>query len=87
MPAGYTKPTKQTASELGFRSAVPPVPKRYAQCRNCRHFRYDDSEYCNSKGELASRRVNLRCDYYKLVVQMGTVCAGHEFANADRGDR
>lgn len=87
MPAGYARPTNQRATEVGFRQAEPPEPKRYAQCRNCKQFRYDDSEYCNAKGNLASRRVNLRCSVHKIVVQMGTVCDAHEFANADRSDR
>lgn len=87
MPDGYVRPAAAVAAELGFCQAVPPEPKRYAQCRNCRHFSYDDSEYCNAKGALASRRVNLRCTRHKIVVQMGTVCATHEFARADRGDR
>lgn len=86
-PAGYVRPAAAMAAVLGFQQAVPPDPKRYAQCRNCKHFRYDDSEYCNAKGALATRRVNLRCSQHKIMVQMGTVCAAHEFAYSHRGDR
>ncbi|MGJ7611801.1 MULTISPECIES: hypothetical protein [unclassified Variovorax] len=71
----------------GFRKAVPPEPKRYAQCRNCKHFVYDDSDYCGSKGQLAFRKINLRCRQLQIKVQMGTVCDEHQFANHDRSDR
>lgn len=87
MPAGYAGPSDEQTSAITFRRAVPPEPKRYAQCRNCKHFGYDASEYCNSKGAYATRRVNLRCTQHRIVVQMGTVCDGHAFANADRSDR
>lgn len=87
MPSGYAKPAQEQAQALGFCKAIPPEPKRYAQCRNCSQFRYDSSEYMDAKGREAWRRINLRCTLHKIVVQMGTVCLKHAYANADRGDR
>lgn len=72
---------------LGIRQAVPPEPTRYAQCRNCKSFVYDDSDYCSAKGELRFRKVNLRCRVHQVAVSMSAVCAAHEFAYADRGGR
>ena len=71
----------------GIRKAVPPEPKRYAQCRNCKHFVYDDSEYCGSRGDLRFKQVNLRCNVHKIAVLKSSVCDAHEFAYANRGDR
>lgn len=81
------KPTSQQAAELEFRKAVPPEPKRYAQCRNCKHFVYDDSDRMGRRGELLFKKTNLRCRLNSIKVQMGTVCKTHEFAYPDRGDR
>lgn len=87
MPEGYVRPSPERAAQIGFVKAVPPEPKRYAQCRNCKHFVYDDSEYADSRGRDASRKVNLRCKEHQIMVSMGTVCLKHEFAYSDRGDR
>lgn len=76
-----------SAAAAGFRKAVPPEPKRYAQCRNCKHFVYDHSDYCNAKGELAFRKINPRCRTLSIAVTLGSVCDGHDFAYADRSDR
>lgn len=77
----------QVFAEIGFRKAVPPEPKRFAQCRNCKHIAYDSDDRCNLKGELTLRRVNLRCSQHRVPVRLGTVCDTHEFAYSDRADR
>lgn len=71
----------------GIRAAVPPEPKRYAQCRNCKNFVYDDNEYLGLKGDLRFRKSNLRCRVHLVSVSMGTVCDAHEFAYTNRSDR
>lgn len=87
MPEGYVRPSAERAAQIGFAKAVPPEPKRYAQCRNCKHFNYDDSEYMGASGRELSRQVNFRCRLHKIIVLKSCVCAAHEFAYPDRGDR
>ena len=82
-----SKPTKTQADAAGFRKAVPPEPTKFAQCRNCKNFRYDDSDYMTLKGDMAFRKTNLRCAVHQFSVSMGTVCESHEFQYANRGDR
>lgn len=81
------KPTADQAAALDFKKAVPPEPKAYAQCRNCKHFVYDDSERLGLRGQLLFVKTNTRCRQHGIAVQLGTVCKTHEFAYANRGDR
>lgn len=81
-----TKANAPAYALAGFRKAVPPEPKVYAQCRNCTHLVYDSDDRTNSRGELTLRRVNLRCKEFKFPVQMGTVCNKHEFRYPAGGD-
>lgn len=82
-----TKPTPQQAVDLEFRKAVPPEPKRYAQCRNCKHLVYDDGDRMDLRGQLVFIKENTRCRLHGIAVRLGTVCKTHEFAYPDRGDR
>lgn len=81
------KPDDSQVKSIGFRKAVPPEPTRYAQCRNCKFFAYDDEFYMSRRGGDASRKTNLRCKQHNVAVQMSTVCDSHKFAYTDRSDR
>ena len=83
----HLKPTEEQVATLDFKKAVPPEPKRYAQCRNCKHFVYDDSERLGLRGQLLFTKINTRCRLNEIAVQLGTVCKTHEFAYSDRSDR
>lgn len=73
---------------IGIRRAVPPEPKRYAQCRNCRHVVYDDEFYMPLRGgPERSRKRNIRCRAHNLEVSLGSVCDAHIAAYKDLGDR
>lgn len=75
------------AANANFRKAVPPEPKRYAQCRNCRFFTYDADDYCDVRGQVRFRKAKPRCVMLGIAVTLGSVCDGHEFAHRDRSDR
>jgi len=82
------KPHTELAQAIGFRKAVPPEPKRYAQCRNCKHLTYDTSEFMNFRTNKESwRRKNQRCTLHNILVLSSSVCDAHEFAYSDRSDR
>ena len=82
------KPDASQAAAIGFRKAVPPEPKRYPQCRNCKHIVYDDEFYMPlGGGGERSRRTNLRCRQHAIAVLLSCVCDAHEFAYRDRSDR
>lgn len=70
----------------GFRKAVPPEPKQFAQCRNCVHFVYDSEDRMNRRGEVTFGRSNLRCRQFSFPVNLGTVCNSHAFKHALRRD-
>ena len=77
----------QVFAQIGFRQALPPEPKRFAQCRNCKGIVYDTDERLSLKGKLVFLRLNVRCQQHGVPVRLGTVCDSHEFAYADRSDR
>ena len=79
--------TREQAAAVGLTKAVPPEPKRYAQCRNCRSFTYDADDYMNARGQTAFRKTNPRCTRHKIAVLKSSVCPAHEFAHSDRSDR
>ncbi|MGK2897820.1 MAG: hypothetical protein ACSLE9_03930 [Burkholderiaceae bacterium] len=83
------KPDDLQAAAIGYAKAVPPEPKLYPQCRNCKHLIYDDHFYMalSGKGGERSKKVNLRCRLHEIAVNLGCVCSGHQFAYADRSDR
>lgn len=82
-----SRPTPIEIEASGFKKAVPPEPKIYPQCRNCKSFAYDSDDRTNSRGELTLRRIHLRCSSHQFSVQMGTVCSNHAFAYAHQGDK
>lgn len=81
------KPSPEQAAAIGLRKAVPPEPKRYAQCRNCKHYTYDADDYMDAKGRTAFRKSNPQCVLHKIAVLKSSVCPAHEFAHSDRSDR
>lgn len=88
--SGQTKAPHASAelvARIGLKKAMPPEPKRYAQCRNCKSFVYDDSERLGLSGKLLFIKQNTRCNTHHVAVQLGMVCDDHAFAYADRSDR
>lgn len=83
------RPDAAKTIAINLRKAVPPEPKRYAQCRNCKHMVYDDEFYMplNGRGGERSRKKNIRCRAHDIAVPLGSVCDAHEFAYSNRSDR
>lgn len=81
------RPTPAQAAAIGLTKAVPPEPKRYAQCRNCKHYTYDADDYMSARGKTEFRKSNPRCTLHKIAVLKSSVCPAHQFAHSDRSDR
>lgn len=61
-------------SGIGYRKADKPKPVFIPMCENCKHFRYDDHDYMNSRGNLCFARKNKRCSFNDIPVTSKSIC-------------